>query len=237
MPYCKRQALLAIFVLHKTAMIYIGITDDRREIRENLEQIFSRFKDLEVVFTARDGADAVAQIKKQPTPFPQVLLMDIEMRKMDGIEATQRIKSLSPEVKIVMLSVFEEEDRIFAAIRAGASGYLLKDESPERIVQAIKDVHEGRMPMSPLVAAKALDFLRLAPKPMPADHPEDYGLSSREIEILEPLASGKTYKEIAENLFISPKTVRRHIENIYRKLAVNSKVEASNLVSRKRWFW
>ena len=218
-------------------MIYLGITDDRREIRENLEQIFARFKDLEVVWIARDGADAVAQIKAQATPTPQVLLMDIEMRPMDGIEATQRIKSLAPDIKIVMLSVFEDEDRIFAAIRAGASGYLLKDESPDRIVQAIRDVHEGRMPMSPLVAAKALDMLRIAPAPMPKDQPQDFGLTPREIEILEPLASGKTYTEIAESLFISPKTVRRHIENIYQKLAVNSKVEASNLVQKKRWFW
>ncbi|MFK7969846.1 MAG: response regulator [Bacteroidia bacterium] len=218
-------------------MIYVGITDDRREIRENIAQIIARFPDLQIVLSARDGADAVDQIKAGKAPLPQVLLMDIEMRKMDGIEATQRIKSLEPEIKIIMLSIFEEEDRIFAAIRAGASGYLLKDEAPDRIVQAIRDVQEGRMPMSPLVAGKALDFLRLSPAPSSTDKPEDFGLTPREIDILEPLASGKTYTEIAESLFISPKTVRRHIENIYRKLAVNSKVEASNLVQKKKWFW
>lgn len=228
---------MLIFVVNSIQMIYLGITDDRREIRENLERIMARFSNIEVVFVANDGADAVRKIKEGIEPMPDVILMDIEMRKMDGVEATQRIKSLAPQINIIMLSIFEEEKRIFSAIRAGAAGYLLKDEQPDRIVQAIQDVHEGRMPMSPLVAAKALDFLRHATSPStPSDQPEDFDLTPREIQILEPLSSGKTYTEIATALFISPKTVRTHIENIYRKLSVRSKVEASNLVLRKGWF-
>lgn len=218
-------------------MIRLGITDDRREIRENLEKIIGRFTGIQLVFSASDGEEAVAEIQGRNAGEVDVLLMDIEMRKMDGITATRQIKSIQPNIAIIMLSIFEEEERIFSAIQAGASGYLLKDERPEKIVQAVRDAHEGRMPMSPLVATKTLQFLQNTTSTKAEEGPESFGLSAREIDILKPLSQGKTYTAIAAQLSISPNTVRTHIENIYKKLAVNSKVEATNLVARKKWFW
>lgn len=219
------------------SMIRLGITDDRPEIRKNLEKIISQFTGIELVFSASDGEDALLQMQSQDQKVVDVILMDIEMRKMDGITATRKIKAIRPEVAIIMLSIFEEEERIFAAIQAGAQGYLLKDERPDQIAKAIRDAHDGRMPMSPLVATKTLKLLQQGSTEKPKDDPASFGLSKREIEILQPLSKGKTYTAIAEQLFISPNTVRSHIENIYKKLAVNSKVEATNLVVRKKWFW
>lgn len=216
-------------------MVSIAIVDDKKEICENLQQIFKIFEKGKVLFVAHDGEEAVRKTQST-TELPQVILMDIEMRKMDGIAATQIIKAQFPQIKILMLTIFEQEDKIFKAIQAGASGYLLKDEKPKKIIEAIENVMEGRMPMSPIVAAKTLAFLR-NPKPQPSlKNPSDFHLTKREIEILELLSSGKSYQKISEELFISHKTVSSHIENIYRKLGVHSKVEASMLAMKNKWF-
>jgi len=188
-----------------------------------------------VVFTANDGEDAVHKMTTLPTK-PEVILMDIEMRKVNGIEATRQIKARFPNVKIIMLTVFEDETNIFEAIKAGADGYLLKDEKPQKIIRAIQNAHEGRLAMSPLVAMKTLELLRQIPEPAQLSTPQDYQLTKREIEILEHLSKGKTYQVIAKELFISPKTVRSHIENIYKKLNVHSKVAASEVALRNKWF-
>lgn len=216
-------------------MIKIAITDDKREIRQNLERIFEIFEEVDVVFTASDGEDAVHQMTTQPVK-PEVILMDIEMRKMNGIEATRQIKQRFPMVKIIMLTVFEDEHNIFEAIKAGADGYLLKDEKPQKIIHAIQNTYEGRLAMSPLVAMKTLELLRQTPEPTQLSTPKDFQLTKREIEILEPLSKGKTYQTIAKELFISPKTVRSHIENIYKKLDVHSKVAASEVALKNKWF-
>ncbi|MEM6967178.1 MAG: response regulator transcription factor, partial [Bacteroidota bacterium] len=200
-----------------------------------LQQIFRVFEKGNVLFIAHDGEEAVYNLKNA-TELPQVILMDIEMRKMDGITATQIIKSKYPEIKILMLTVFEQEDKIFQAIQAGADGYLLKDERPKKIIEAIENVLEGRMPMSPIVAAKTLAFLRNPPTQPTLKNPADFNLTKREIEILELLSSGKSYQKISEDLFISYKTVSSHVENIYRKLDVHSKVEASTLALINKWF-
>lgn len=216
-------------------MTSIAIVDDKKEILENLQQIFKIFEHIEVLFVAHDGEEIVEKIQSVST-LPQLILMDIEMRKMDGITATQLIKSKFPDVKILMLTVFEQEDKIFKAIQAGADGYLLKDEKPRKIVESIENAIEGRMPMSPIVANKTLTFLRNPVAPPPLKNPKDYQLTKREIEILELLSSGKSYQVIGEELFISPKTVSSHVENIYRKLDVHSKVEASMLAAKYKWF-
>ncbi|MFK8008789.1 MAG: response regulator [Saprospiraceae bacterium] len=216
-------------------MTSIAIVDDKREICKNLQQIFKIFENIEVLFVAYDGEEVVRKIQTL-SPRPQVILMDIEMRKMDGIAATQIIKSNFPKVKILMLTVFEQEDKIFQAIQAGADGYLLKDEKPKKIVEAIENVLEGRMPMSPIVAAKTLAFLRNPSPQSQLKNPKDFKLTKREIEILELLSFGKSYQVIGEELFISYKTVSSHVENIYRKLDVHSKVEASMLAMKNKWF-
>lgn len=216
-------------------MTSIVIVDDKKEICTNLQQIFKVFESGNVLFVAHDGEEIVKKLN-HATVLPQVILMDIEMRKMDGIAATQIIKSKFPQIKILMLTVFEQEDKIFQAIQAGADGYLLKDERPKKIIEAIENVLEGRMPMSPIIAAKTLAFLRNPTPQASFKNPQDFHLTKREIEILELLASGKSYQKISDALFISYKTVSSHIENIYRKLGVHSKVEASTLALKNKWF-
>ena len=216
-------------------MTSIAIVDDKKEICKNLEQIFKVFGKVKVLFVAHDGEEAVKKLKNT-RELPQVILMDIEMRKMDGILATQVIKSEFPQIKILMLTVFEHENKIFKAIQAGADGYLLKDEKPVKIMESIENILEGRMPMSPIIAEKTLAFLRSSSPAPKLNNPEDYNLTKREIEILQLLSSGKSYQKISDELFISYKTVNSHVENIYRKLNVHSKVEASMLAMKNKWF-
>ncbi len=216
-------------------MISVAIVDDKKDICENLQQIFQIFDSIKVAFVAHDGEEVIQKLQTAIT-FPQVILMDIEMRKMDGIVATQIIKSKFPEIKILMLTVFEQEDKIFQAIQAGADGYLLKGEKPQKLIQAIENTLEGRMPMSPVIAAKTLAFLRNTNPTPSTKKPEDFQLTKREIEILELLSHGQSYSAIGSELFISPKTVSSHVENIYRKLNVHSKVEASMLAAKNKWF-
>lgn len=216
-------------------MIQIAITDDKPQILRALSSALSFFPDIEILFTARHGQDAIDKISASGKK-PQVMLMDIEMDAMDGITATGRIKQQWPEIQILMLTVLDTEDKIFQAVMAGASGYLLKEEQPERLLQSIRDAHEGRLAMSPLIAAKALSLLRQGPKQENYLKVSDFQLSEREVEILELVAQGKNYKQIAEKLFISPKTVRNHTHNIHQKLQVNSKTEAVNIALRNKWF-
>jgi len=216
-------------------MISIAIVDDKKEICKNLQQIFKIFENIQVLSVAHDGEEIIQELRSGAS-VPQVILMDIEMRKIDGITATQIIKTNFPPIKILMLTVFEQEDKIFQAIQAGADGYLLKDEKPQKLIQAIENVVEGRMPMSPVVAAKTLAFLRKPTTQPILKNPADFQLTKREIEILELLSSGKSYQAIAQELFISHKTVSSHVENIYRKLDVHSKVEASMLAAKNKWF-
>ncbi len=146
---------------------------------------------------------------------------------MDGIEATAKINALYPHIKIIMLTVFDDEEKIFHSIQAGAAGYLLKDEPPQKIIESIEMIMAGGAPMSPSIAAKTLKLLK---EPFKVSSPEkekiDFTLSNRENEVLEELCKGDGYQQIAETLFIAPSTVRKHIENIYKKLQVRNKVQA-----------
>jgi len=214
-------------------MIRIGIAEDNHAFRNTLVEALNCFESVEVVFTAQNGKDAIRQLLQLSTPV-DVVLMDIDMPHMNGIEATSRIQALTPDTKVIMLSIFDQEDQILNAIINGASGYLLKGEHPNEIVRAIEDVMAGRLPMSPGIAAKALRLIR--EKTGNVHPPEDYNLTAREMEILELIADAKSYKEIADQLFISEKTVRNHIHNIYSKLKVSSKAEAMKLIHRENWF-
>lgn len=216
-------------------MIKIAIVEDKPQLLRTLKEALSMFEEVEVLFTARHGKEAIDKLVTLPTK-PEVILMDIEMDVMDGIATTRQAKQYFPKVHIIMLTVFDQEDKIFDAILAGASGYMLKGEKPSRIVQAIEDAKEGRLPMSPLVARKTLALLKNQPKQPDLLALNDFELTAREVEILEFVAKGKTHTYIAEQLFISPKTVRNHIHNIYKKLQVNSKGEAINLALKNKWF-
>ncbi|RMG55323.1 MAG: DNA-binding response regulator [Bacteroidetes bacterium] len=218
-------------------MIAIAIVDDKPQLIRNLQAAFEGSEEVEVVFTAINGLQAVERMREGPHR-PEVILMDIEMPRMDGIEAVRQIKAEHPETAIIMLTVFDDEDNIFQAILAGATGYLLKEEKPAHILQAVADAREGRMPMSPLVAGKALTYLRqeLPTRRIRRHRPEDFQLTRRESEILEQLAAGATYPQVAERLFISRQTVRNHVHHIYQKLEVKSKAEVIQLAERNKWF-
>ncbi len=219
----------------------VAIVDDNINLLKSISQNLSNFTEITLVFKAMNGKDAVSLTGTQN---PEVILMDIEMPGMDGIEATRRIKELYPEKKVIMLTVFDRDDKIFEAIKAGATGYLMKDERPARIVSAIEEAMEGGAPMSPIIAIKILQILRsqalVAENTIQAiekvESPGSFNLTKREIEILEKIANGLTYQQIGDAIFISPKTVRKHIENIYEKLQVHSKIEAVKVARRNRWF-
>jgi DNA-binding NarL/FixJ family response regulator len=152
--------------------------------------------------------------------------MDINMPEMNGIEATAFITNRWPNIKIIMSTVFDDEQNLFNAIMAGASGYLLKDEPPQKIHRSIYEALEGGAPMSPLIAKKALSMIKTGVPEESKKEIIDYGLTDREIEVLEHLSKGLSYEQIADNLFISYGTVRKHVENTYRKLKVNNRIEA-----------
>lgn len=216
--------------------IRVGLVDDNQTLLRNIGQNLSIFDEIEIDFKAINGLDALDKLN---THQPDVILMDIEMPAMDGIEATREIKRRHPQQKIMMLTVLDREDKIFEAIKAGASGYLLKDEKPSRILACIEELVEGGAPMSPVIAMKTLEMLRnqqVSEKKIETiQTPETFNLSKREVEILEKIANGLNYNQIAEQLFISAKTARKHIENIYQKLHVHSKLEAVQIAQKNRW--
>ena len=219
----------------------IAIVDDNNNLLRNISQNLSNFEEVTIVFKAMNGHDAVALASIE---HPEVILMDIGMPEMDGIEATRIIKTKFPNIKIIMVTVFESDDKIFEAIKAGASGYLLKDEKPSRIVAAIQEAVEGGAPMSPIIALKILQILRqhiiVGEKGnqiiKSISSSESFNLSNRELEILEKIADGNSYQQIGNLLFISAKTVSKHIEHIYEKLQVHSKLEAVKFGQQNSWF-
>lgn len=217
-------------------MIKIGLVDDNPTLLRNISQNLSIFDELDIVFKAINGLDVLDKLNNH---HPDVILMDIEMPAMNGIEATREIKRRNPSQKIMMLTVLDREDKIFEAIKAGATGYLLKDEKPSRILASIEEMMDGGAPMSPVIALKTLEILKnqhiIANKIETLQSPESFNLSKREIEILEKIADGQNYNQIAEKLFISAKTARKHIENIYQKLHVHSKLEAVQVAQKNRW--
>lgn len=220
--------------------IPIAIVDDKRLLRNSLKEQLNFSDEVEVLFLAEDGADFLQQMEKTAiAERPLVVMMDIEMPRMDGLETVLIAKEIYPDVQFIMLTVFDDEDKIFEAIRAGACGYLLKDEKISVIIKSIKSVLEdGAVPMSAIIARKTLNLVKLQ-TPLVKDvltEEFDYQLSVREMSILELIVDGLNYNEIAEKLFISPHTVRKHISNIYDKLHVSNKTAAIKIALKKKWF-
>lgn len=204
--------------------IRVVLTEDNNYLAVSLREKLELFEDIEVKFRASNGKDLLEQLSEDSAI--DVILMDIEMPLMDGLEATAKVKNTYPGIKVIILTVFDDEDKIFQAVQAGAIGYLLKDETPEKIYEAINIVMNGGAFMSPVIAAKSMQLLRSRDKVIPSGDETDFALSQRETDVLELISHGLNYNEIGEKLFISPFTVRKHIENIYRKLQVNNKVQA-----------
>lgn len=199
--------------------IRVAIVDDEAELREQIAGYIDQAKGFCCVRACASGEEA---LKCLPQDRPDVVLMDINLGTMDGIECVQRLKPLLPQAQIVMLTVFEDTDRIFRALAAGATGYLLKRLAPPRLLDAIREVHGGGSPMSAPIARKIVtSFQQMPARPDPAAE-----LSTREREVLEGLAEGRAYKEIADKLGVSIHTVRNYIRRIYEKLHVRSRTEA-----------
>ena len=200
--------------------IRVVIFEDKAILKESLYQLINGAEGLTCVGTFANCDDIIFNIKKTA---PQVVLMDIQMPGLDGIGGVKIIKQNFPEVKVIMQTVVEDDDKIFASICNGASGYLLKNTTPARLLQAIVEVNEGGAPMTPAIAQKVLDKFR---RQSPASSKELNDLTAREKEILECLVEGMSYKMIASSCQISIDTVRFHIRHIYEKLHVGSKSEA-----------
>ena len=198
--------------------ISVGIIEDDEFIREGLASFIDSVEGFECKNIYESCEDALSKIKKPP---PDVVLMDIALKGMSGIEGSAELKLKFPSIQILMLTVYEDNEKIFSSLRAGASGYLLKKSPLEKIAAAVKEVHNGGAPMTPVIARKVLDFFS-----SPLKKIKDYNLTKREKEILSLLVQGSSYKMICKKLFISIDTVRTHIKNIYEKLHVNSKSEA-----------
>lgn len=203
--------------------IRIAIVDDNVFLQKAIAEKLSFFDDLVLKFTAIEGQDLQQQLEKNKNI--DLILMDIEMPVCNGIEATKIIKSKYPQIKIIMLTVFDNDENIFNAIKAGADGYLLKEVNPNELYQGIIETLNGGAAMNPSIALKTLKLLR-NPVNFEQKTDEDIKLTTREVEVLEQLSKGLNYNVIADNLYLSPATVRKHIENIYNKLQVHNKLEA-----------
>lgn len=212
--------------------IRILIAEDNNRLARTLIDKLNLFEDQLSVRGWEPHGKALLQ-HLEVDAHVDLILMDIQMPIMDGIEATRIVKQKFPHLKVIMSTVFDEEHYILEAIMAGANGYLLKDERPEKLIEAITEVLNGGAPMSASVARKALNLIRYKNEGLPEEK-VDFNLTRRETEILEQLSSGLNYNQIAENLFISPGTVRKHIENIYQKLHVHNKVEAVQMAIKNR---
>lgn len=214
-------------------MIKIAVAEDNTFLAHAIQEKISFFSDLKLKFIGVNGEDLIQKLQKDP--LIDVILMDIQMPKRNGIDTTQLVKQKFPHIKIIMLTVFDDEDNIFKAIQAGADGYLLKDENAGQLHAGILEIINGGAPMSPSIALKALRLLRQpAIERLSEQESTDYGLTKREIDILEQVSKGLANREIGINLSISTGTVRKHIENCYRKLQVHNKMEAVSLAQKER---
>ena len=215
-------------------MIKVAVAEDNSLLAKSIEEKLGFFPDqIRYKFRGINGKDLVGKLEQDSNV--DVILMDIQMPEMNGIDATKIVTQRFPHIRIIMLTVLDDENHIFKAIQAGANGYILKDEPPKRLLEGIQEILKGGAPMSAGIALKALKLLR-----NPMENPEEFDqqekadLTSREIDVLEQLCKGFEYKQIADFLNISPATVRKHIENIYQKLQVHNKVEAIQKATKQR---
>lgn len=212
--------------------IKTAIVDDNAFLARVINEKLSDYEGIDVKYTVYNGSEFLAKLEKNHNL--DLVLMDIEMPILDGIETVTIIKQKYPHIKVIMLTVFDNDENIFNSIRAGADGYLLKEVSGEKLYRAIIETMEGGAAMSPSIAVKTLKLLRFPEKQELLTVSEELiELSTREQEVLEQLAEGLSYTVIANNLFLSPSTVRKHIENIYKKLQVHNKLEAVQKARRQ----
>jgi DNA-binding NarL/FixJ family response regulator len=221
-------------------VVKVAYADDNMVNRSTFVRKIQSFDDLEIIFTAPNGNACLAQLKElSPEKMPQVLFVDLEMPGLNGIQVIQIAKVLYPSLHFIVLTVFDDDERIFEAIKAGANGYLLKDDNAISLRNAITNsLEQGGAPMSPSIARKALDLLSKSffekEKPNTGSSLENL-LSEREKEILQYTIKGYSPKQIAETLYISVFTVRKHIAHIYEKLHVNTNMQIMSLAHKNKW--
>ena len=204
--------------------ISIAIVEDNHDIRNALEQIIEMADGYSLAGSYNSGEDALIKI---PQIKPEVVLIDINLGGINGIEVVKLLKKNMTEVLFMMCTIYEEDEKIFEALSAGASGYILKKTAPDKLLTAIKELQDGGSPMSSQIARKVVTHFQNSSNKSMVNDSLDL-LSSREKEILEMLSKGLLYKEIAEKVFISPQTVRKHVYHIYEQLHVSNRIEAVN---------
>ena len=210
------------------APIKVYVVEDQTKILKNQLKLLEASRDIQIIGTALSGETAVEEV---PKLLPDVLLLDLGLPRMSGIDVTRVVKKLVPQVEILIFTIFDEEDKVLEAVQAGASGYLLKGTPADRIIEAIKEVKSGGTVIQPNLARKLLKHFRVAAPgeaelPPMAAEPLLKPLSEREKEILQLIAKGVSNSEAARMLTVSKATIRTHLEHIYRKLEVTNRVEA-----------
>ena len=204
----------------KDTPIRILIADDHQLVRQGLMALLSVKPGIEVIGQAADGGEAVDLAQSLE---PDIILLDLLMPNKDGIEATREIKAEDPDARILIITSFAEDENVYQAIKAGALGYLLKDSSPQELMQAIHDVCEGRLSLHPNIALKLIDEINRPVEGQPTEDP----LTEREVEVLKLVAKGRSNQEIAEKLVVSERTVGAHVSNILSKLHLANRTQAA----------
>jgi len=198
--------------------IKVMIVDDHNLVREGLKAVFDQGIEIEVIAEAGSGEEAV---EKSAELKPEVILMDVSMPGMNGIQATRIIREANPEIKVVILTMLDQEGYVYEAVKAGATGYMLKSTSSDDLIEAIQMVHDGKALLHPDATAQLLkEFVTMADS-----RTKNYGLSNREMEVLQLLSEGKTNKQVAKDLWISEQTVKTHVAHIFSKLGTSDRTE------------
>lgn len=208
--------------------IKVLIVDDHQVVRQGLRTFLELQEDVLVVGEAEDGQTAVEMVRQLN---PNVVLMDLVMPHLDGISATRQVKSLAPNVKVIALTSFTEDDKVFPAIQAGASSYLLKDVSPDDLVEAIRAAHRGEARLHPDIARKLMEQVAHQSTPSRESHVEN--LTDRELDVINLVSQGRSNQEIAKELVISEKTVKTHISNILSKLQLEDRTQLAIYAIKK----
>jgi two-component system, NarL family, response regulator LiaR len=211
-----------------TKDIAVVIVEDNADIKESLKAFIENAEGMICAATYENAEAALAEI---PELLPDIVLMDIGLPQMNGIDCIKKLKPLCPGVQFMICTIYDEDEKIFDALEAGANSYILKRSKSEQLIEAIRDLYEGGSPMSSDIARKIVLSFQKKSAPIRTD----FGITPREEEILALLAEGLSYKELAAQIFISVKTIRKHIYNIYEKLHVHSRLEAVNKFFGKKY--
>lgn len=207
----------------------VYVVEDQPNLLKNLVKVLGTYEELELVGTSQDGEEAVEDIVRVR---PQLVLLDLELPGLNGIQVTQRVKRRAPEVEILILTSFEDEQKVYEAIQAGASGYLVKRVGPEKIRSGIKEVMDGGTVLEPIIARKFWNYFQSIQARPPEKKENPWGLTPTEFEVLGYVAKGLSNAEVGQVMTLERRTVRTHLSHIYRKMGVNSHVEAVVLALR-----